>query len=112
MKARVEQLQSEMLQLARDQSSDKEFQKGVLRIIEVSSKIFNRIFPEQRFAHLAFGLALKSKVFVDSVGCELGENLTRFFDLKSSILLNLALCYFRKGSDDLALELLREVTPH
>ncbi len=110
VKVRVEQLQSEMLQLARDQSDDSEFQKAVLRIIEVSSKIFSRIFPEQKFASLAFGLALKSKVFVDSVGSELGENLTRFFDLKSSILLNLALCYFKKQKDDLALELLREVT--
>ena len=111
VKLRVEELQKEMLLLVRQQTDPLEFQKSVLKIIEVSSKIFSRISQEPRFATLAFSLALKSKVFADSVGQDLGENLTRFFDLKSSILLNLALCYFKKEKDELALELLREVGP-
>lgn len=52
---------------------------------------------------------MKNKLFTDSVTQEFGENLAKFYDLKSTVLLNLAACNLRIGDEETALDNLRDV---
>lgn len=81
----------------------------MLKVITISNKIFSKIITEPKYFKIAFGLALKNKLFTDSVTQEFGENLARFYDLKSTVLLNLATCNLRIGDEEAALDNLRDV---
>lgn len=78
-------------------------------MISVSNKIFSKLIGEPKYFKIALGLTLKNKLFTDSITHEFGENLAKFYDLKSTVLLNLAICNLKTGDEETALNHLREV---
>jgi hypothetical protein len=109
VRSKAEEVQKQMLELSKNQLSEHEFQKSVLQIALYANKFFSKIVTDDRFFKLAYGLVLKSKIFVESIGVELGENLAKFYDLKATIMLNLAICQLRSNNQAKALEFLRDV---
>lgn len=81
----------------------------VLQVIQKSNIVFKAAIPSEALFKHAYSLALKNKMFLDSISLGFLDVDPQLIEMKTTVLLNLAVCYIKKKSDQLALDLLREV---